>query len=74
MFSNVFFMVSEFRGPEDAFEPFGGPKVSKSNSFFIESYRKLPLPELADLLATIISVPSISSIRSIHEASSSTAL
>ena len=24
------FMVLEFRGPEDAFEPLGGPKVSKS--------------------------------------------
>ena len=33
-------MVSEVRGPEDAFEPVGGPKVSKSISFLIENYMK----------------------------------
>ena len=32
-------MVSEFRGPEDALEPLGGPKVSKSITFQIETYR-----------------------------------
>ena len=29
----VFFMISKFRGPQDAFEPLGGPKVSKSITF-----------------------------------------
>ena len=32
-------MVSEFGGPEDAFEPLGGPKVSKSITLKIETYR-----------------------------------
>ena len=41
VFSTVFFMVSEFRGPEDAFEPFGGPKVTKSITFFPK--QSLPL-------------------------------
>ena len=34
----AFFMISEVRGLEDAFEPLGGPKVFKSITFCLETY------------------------------------
>ena len=34
----TFFLISEVRGLEDAFEPLGGPIVSKSITFYIETY------------------------------------
>ena len=36
-FCVAFFMISELRDLEDAFEPFGGPKVFKSITFYIET-------------------------------------
>ena len=49
----MFFMVSEFRGPEDAFEPLGGSKVYKSITFLIESYRNFALVQISGFACQI---------------------
>ena len=58
-----FFLVSEIRGLESAFKPFGSPKVSKSIAFYIEIYRILEPSQISGLACQIHFV----AVDAIHE-------
>ena len=51
--SVFFFLVSEFRGLENASEPLGGPKVSESITFYTEIYRVLEPSRISGLACQI---------------------
>ena len=46
-------MILELRGLEDAFEPFGGPNVFKSITFYIETYKVLEPSRISGLACQI---------------------
>ena len=46
-------MVSEVRGPEDAFEPLGDRKIFKSITFYKETYRILEPSRISGLACQI---------------------